>query len=51
MLEGLTEESSLALNGDNAVVHRGRDAFRDLHLQARVNGLHLLGLKSPDVSD
>jgi len=51
VLEGLAKESSLALNGDNAVVHRGRDAFRDLHLQARVNGLHLLGLKSPDVSD
>jgi len=51
VLKGLTEESTLALDGDDAVVDRRRDILGDLHLQARVNGLHLLCFKSSAVSD
>jgi len=44
VLEGLAKDSAFALNRNDAVVHRRRDVLRDLHLQARVNGLHLLSL-------
>ena len=41
MLEGLPEHAAFAGDGDDAVVHRAFDIFRNLHLQARVNRLHL----------
>jgi len=41
VLEGLPEHAAFAGDGDDAVVHRAFDIFRDLHLQARVNRLHL----------
>jgi len=40
VLEGLSENSPLALDGDGSVVHRRRNIFGNLQLQARVNGLH-----------
>ena len=40
VLEGLSELSAFALDGDDAVVDRRPDALGDLHLQTRVNRLH-----------
>jgi len=44
VLKGFLKQPALSLDGNDAVVHRRCDVFRDFHLQARVNGLHFLSL-------